>query len=123
MRHGLLALGLLLLPRVSDARGPVAEVALSVAGMNCARCAGRVRAALARAAGVIDLTVVLSRRTAFVRFHAAQTKSTSLRDAVAASGLEATVEPFHVRAAPERVEATSSKGGRAEIQIGIRTIG
>ena len=64
-------------------------VSLSIGGMTCAACAGRVERALAKVPGVTDASVNLATEVAQIRFEGPDPDPSSLVAAVVKAGYQA----------------------------------
>jgi len=88
------------------------EVSLSVLGMTCASCVGRVEKALKATPGVIDAAVNLAAESALVHFESGQATPESLVDVVNKAGYKASIakeEDSTNRDARRDAEITSLK--------------
>ena len=89
-------------------------VELTVSGMTCASCVGRVEKALREVAGVIKAEVNLASETARVQADAA-TSATSLIQAVEKAGYTAAVREAPSAAQADREEARRSASAKREL--------
>lgn len=78
-------------PKVEAAMPNDLKTELSISGMSCASCMGRVDKALATAPGVVDVAVNLVTETATVTFQKGATDPTALAEVVTSAGY-----PTHV---------------------------
>ena len=83
---------------------------LSVKGMHCASCVGRVENALKKVPGVQDATVNLLAERAAVRFDSKQTKPEDLIAALGIAGYDAQVKDFDRFSAKSEREQTARQG-------------
>jgi cation transport ATPase len=61
---------------------------LTIGGMHCQSCAGRVETALLRIAGVADVTVDLAEQKAKIRYHSAKVNVNDLKASLEAEGYQ-----------------------------------
>ena len=102
---------------MSDTTNPSAAVAtlnLSVGGMTCASCVGRVERALKKVPGVQDATVNLATESAHITYAASPQIDARLRRAVRDAGYEPRTE-----AQAEAAENTSPWAGFMPVAIGL----
>ncbi len=77
-------------PGPAGAAATTAETSFDIGGMTCASCVGRVRKALSRVEGVVEVSVNLATETALVVHDTAAVTADDLAAAVAGSGYTAT---------------------------------
>jgi Cu+-exporting ATPase len=93
------------MPTQSTAIGPAQErIALTVTGMTCAACSGRVQRALQQTPGVTEASVNLMTASAAVTFDPAQVDSTQLVETIRATGYGAEI-PAPDRSIEEELDA------------------
>ncbi|MCW3096031.1 MAG: copA [Chthonomonadaceae bacterium] len=110
------------IPPTGTAQPALEQCDLTITGMHCAACVGRVEKALKRVPGVQDAVVNLLSEHAAVRFDARQAKPADLIAAVYDSGYDASpvqADPFGPGSESESADATPS-GRQSEAQDLLR---
>ncbi|MDF2435329.1 MAG: P-type Cu+ transporter [Mucilaginibacter sp.] len=109
-------------PPIGAAQPALEQCDLTITGMHCAACVGRVEKAIKRVPGVQDAVVNLLSERAAVRFDASQAKPEDLIAAVYDSGYDASLmqaDPFGQRSESESSDAQPS-GRQSEAQELLR---
>ena len=105
-------------PPASD--GAFQELDLSIGGMTCATCSGRVERALRKVPGVQSATVNLATETARVQFSAPDGGDATAMDALLRRAVRnAGYEPLTAAASAAREEDTSPWTGFTPVAIGL----
>ncbi len=100
--------------------GASQELDLSIGGMTCATCSGRVERALRKVPGVQSATVNLATETARVQFSAPDGGDATAMDALLRRAVRnAGYEPLTAAASQAREEDTSPWTGFAPVAIGL----
>ena len=89
---------------------PLEAVALSITGMTCAACAGRVEKSLKKVPGVSDAAVNLATEVATVRFGAGSVETAALVAAVEKAG-------YGAEARDENARPEAQEGGRGGLEV------
>ncbi len=105
-------------PPASD--GAFQELDLSIGGMTCATCSGRVERALRKVPGVQSATVNLATETARIQFSAPDGDDATAMDALLRRAVRnAGYEPLTAAASAAREEDTSPWTGFTPVAIGL----
>ena len=101
-------------PTMPDTTPSPSSLNLSIGGMTCASCSGRVERALKKVPGVHDATVNLATESAHITYTAAEPLEPRLRRAVRDAGYEPRTE-----AQADAAENASPWAGFAPVAIGL----
>ena len=99
---------------MSDTTTPISSLNLSIGGMTCASCVGRVERALKKVPGVQEATVNLATESAHITSAAAEPLEPRLRRAVRDAGYEPRTE-----AQADAAENASPWAGFLPVAIGL----